>query len=194
MCWEVEPLERSRRGLDERVALAAPGLRRRLILSAMDEPAGSGRRRKLLTRAVRTSVAANNRNDYESVVAGYHPDAELIPPEPDNTAIGLEPVYRGPAGVRDFFIAWKSGFGTHHYEAREVADAGGRHTAIRFSATGTIGDSDTEITSELAAVISLGEHGLIIRHENFRSWEAALDALRRTASSQSPLEAGEPEG
>lgn len=185
MCWEIEPLERSRRGLDERVALAAPRLRRRLILSAMGQPAGSDRRRKLLTRAVRSSVAANNREDYDSVIAGYHPDAELIPPEPETSAVGLEPVYRGPAGVRDFFRAWKSGFGTHHYEAREIADAGGRHTAIRFSVNATIGDSGTEISSELAALITLGEDGLIVRHENFRSWDGALEALRRASASAS---------
>src|SRR5688572_33207525 len=112
--WPVEPLERSRRGLDERLALLAPKLRQRLARRAMDEPAGSELRRKLLTRGVRISAAANNRSDYDSMLVSYHPDVELIPPAPDETAMGFDPVYHGHDGVRRFLDAWKSGFGDHH--------------------------------------------------------------------------------
>jgi SnoaL-like domain len=178
--WEVEPLERSRRGIDEWLALAAPWLRRRLVSRAMERPAGSDLRRKLLTRGVRVAAAANNRDDYNSMLVAYHPDVELVPPEGGESAIGLDRLYRGHEGVRRFFETWKSGFGRHRYEVREVADAGGRHFAVRFGLAGTIGDSDTEIVSELANVNTL-KHGLVVKQENFRSWEAALDALRRAS-------------
>jgi ketosteroid isomerase-like protein len=184
VCWEIEPLERPRRGLDERVALAAPGLTRRLLLRVMREPAGSARRRKLLTRALRSGTAANNRNDYDSMLAGYHPDVELIPPEVETSLLGLEPVYRGHAGVRDFFETWKSGFGDHRYELREVADAGGRHLAIRFGLSGTIGDSGSKVSWELGSVLTLDRNGLAVRHENFRNWEETLEALRRAAGGR----------
>jgi SnoaL-like protein len=179
--WEVEPLERSRRGVDEWLALATPWLRRRLVLRAMRRPPGSDLRRKLLTRGVRVAAAANNRDDYDSMLVAYHPDVELVPPESGESAIGLDPLYRGHDGVRRFFETWKSGFGQHRYEVREVADAGGRHFAVRFGLAGTIGDSATEIVSELANVNTL-EHGLVVRQENFRSWETALDALRRASN------------
>jgi len=82
--------------------------------------------------------------------------------------------------VRRFFEAWKSGFGKHRYQVHEIADAGGCHFAFRFSLTGTIGDSAAHISSERGAVITL-EDGLTIRHENFRSWDETLEALRRAA-------------
>ena len=182
VCWEVEPLDRPHRGLDERVALAAPVLRRRLVLRMMREPAGSARRRKLLTRALRSGTAANNRNDYDSMLAGYHPDVELTPPAVETSLLGLEPVYRGHAGVRNFFETWKSGFGDHRYELREIADAGGPHVAARLGLSGTIGDSGSQVSWELGSVITLDGDGLAVRHENFRDWEETLEALRRAAS------------
>lgn len=178
--WPVETLERPRRGVDERLALAAPGLRRRLIRRAMKDPAGSELRRKLLTRGVRLAVAANNRRDYDSMLVGYHPDVELIPPAPDESAMGFEPVYRGHDGVRRFLDTWKSGFGEHRYETREVADAGGAHFALRFGLAATFAGSRTEVKSELGSVNSF-EDGLLIRQEHFRTWEETLDALRRAA-------------
>jgi hypothetical protein len=180
--WAVEPLERSRRGLDERLVILAPWLRRRLFVRAMREPAGSDLRRRLLTRGVRVAIAANNRGDYDSMLVAYHPDVELIPPEAGDSAIGLEPVYRGHDGVRRFFETWKSGFGEHRYDVREVADAGGGHFAIRFGLAGTIGDSSTEVVSELGNVNSV-ENGLLVRQQNFRTWQDTLDALRRTSQA-----------
>lgn len=182
--WEVEPLERSRRGLDERLALLAPGLRRRMARRAMDQPAGSELRRRLLTRGVRLSAAANNRGDYDSMLVSYHPDVELIPPAPDESAMGFDPVYHGHTGVRRFLEAWKSGFGAHRYEMREIADAGGRHFAIRFGLRATIADSSTEVTGELGNVNTI-EDGLLIRQEHFRSWPETLDALRRAVAQSS---------
>jgi hypothetical protein len=176
--WVVEPLERSRRGVDERLALLAPGLRRRVMRRAMNEPAGSTFRRKLLTRGVRVAGAANNRRDYDSMLVSYHPDVELIPPVPEESV--FEPVYRGHEGVRRFIEAWKSGFGEHRYEMREIADAGGGHFAVRFGLEGTFAGSDTAITSELGNVNTL-EDGLLVRQEHFPTWQETLDALRRAA-------------
>jgi hypothetical protein len=66
--WQIEPLERRRRGVDERIAVALPGLSRRMRAAATRLPAGSPLRRAALTRAVRTGYAATNRDDYAIVV------------------------------------------------------------------------------------------------------------------------------
>jgi hypothetical protein len=137
--WPVETLERRRRGVDERLALAAQGL-----------------------------------------LVSHHPDVELIPPAPDESAMGFEPVYHGHDGVRRFLDAWKSGFGRHRYETREIADAGGARFALRFGLAATFADSRTEVQSELGSVNTF-EDGLLVRQEHFRTWEETLDALRRAA-------------
>jgi hypothetical protein len=137
---------------------------------ATRRPAGSWLRRSLLTRAVRVATAANNRGDYEAMLANFHPEVELIPPSKGQSVLGFDPVYRGHEGVRRFFQQWKSGFGRHVYEAREIADAGGSRFALRIGLSGTIGDSDTDVHDEYANVNTL-EAGLLIRQDNFYDGE-----------------------
>ncbi len=121
--WKVDPLERRRRGLDDRIAVAFPGLSRRLRARTARLPAGSRLRRAALTRAVRTGYAATNRDDYEVARGAQHPEVELIPPARDEDALGFDDVYRGPDGVERFIRQWKSGFNGFRYEPREIADA-----------------------------------------------------------------------
>jgi hypothetical protein len=183
--WVIGPLERSRRGLDERIALAVPWFSRRLSRLAARQPAGSRLRRALLTRAVQVGVAANNRGDYEAMLANYHPEVELIPPSKGQSMLGFDPVYRGHEGVRRFFEQWKSGFGRHTYEAQEIADAGGDRFAIRFGLSGTIGDTEAEVHEEYGNVNTL-EGGLLVRQENFYEWRDALSALTEKAPARVP--------
>lgn len=79
--WQVKPLERTRRGLDERIRLAAPKLNRQLSALLLQRlRGGSWLRRAALTRAVRVGFAANNRGDYDSLEVIYHPEVEIYPP------------------------------------------------------------------------------------------------------------------
>jgi hypothetical protein len=71
--WQIEPLERHDRGLDERIAIALPWLARRIRAAASRLPAGSTMRRAALTRAVRTGWADTNRDAYEALRASLHP-------------------------------------------------------------------------------------------------------------------------
>ena len=67
--WKVDPLvERSRRGLDERILMAAPRLQRLLVAQARRRPPGSRLRRAVITRGLQVGLAAANRGDYESAV------------------------------------------------------------------------------------------------------------------------------
>lgn len=184
--WNLGPFKRSRRGLDERITLAVPWFSRWLATLAARQAAGSRLRRAMLTRAVRVGVAANNRRDYEAMLVNYHPEVELIPPSKGHSILGFDPVYRGREGVRRFLEQWKSGFGRHTYDAREIADAGGARFAIRMGLSGTIRDTGVEVTEEYGMVNTL-EAGLLIRQENFYEWPDALAAL--TEAGPSPTDA-----
>src|SRR5688572_4294198 len=108
--WEItEPAEGSR-GLDDRLRLAVPSFSRRMARRVMSMPAGSRVRTAALTSSVRAYFAANNRNDYEVMLAGVHPDVEVIPPGRGQGGLGFAEVYRGPDGMREFIEQWKAGF------------------------------------------------------------------------------------
>jgi ketosteroid isomerase-like protein len=174
--WQIEPLDRGRRGLDERIALALPGLSRRLRAAAARLPAGSKRRRAALTRAVRVGYAATNRDDFEAMQAALHDDVEFVPPMRGRGGLGFDPVYRGPDGVTRFVREWKSGFSRFRYEPREIADAGGDRFAVRLDMIGTLRGADTEVHDEYGTVVTFKD-GQVIRQENFQDWHSALDAL-----------------
>jgi ketosteroid isomerase-like protein len=191
--WKIEPLERSRRGLGERLALAFPRLSRLFSTLVMSRPAGSRLRRTAITRSVRAGIAANNRGDYEAMLAKYHPEVEFIPPGRGDGALGFDAVYRGHEGVRRFLEQWKSGFGQHTYGVDEIADAGGGSFALRLHLSGTIGDTETEVQAEYASVNTL-EEGLLIRQEHFFEWRAALAALTETPVALAPERARQSAG
>ena len=159
--WKIAPLERRRRGIDERIAIGLPGVTRRMRAFVMRRPAGTPIRRAGLTRAARTGWAATNRDDYRAMQTSYHPDAEFFEPGRDTAGLGFDPVYHGPAGVEQFVKEWKSGFSRFTYEPREIADCGGDSFAARLGMIGKLRDAET----------------LIVRQENFRDWSAALAAL-----------------
>jgi ketosteroid isomerase-like protein len=179
--WPIEPLERGRRGVDERIGLAAPWLRHRITAAIERAPAGSPMRRAALTRSVRGGYAAVNRDDYEAWQAALHPEVEFFPPGKGEGGLGFDPVYRGPEGVTRFVKQWKSGFSRFRYEPREIADAGGSSFAVRLDMIGTMHGSDTEVRDEYGTVITL-EDGRIIRQENFYDWSAALATLVQGSS------------
>jgi ketosteroid isomerase-like protein len=179
----VEPLERSRRGLDERLALAAPWLGRRMLRRLEREPAGSSLRRSVLTRALRVSFAANNRRDYVAMASSFHPDIEFVPPGRGESGLDFDPVYRGPDGVQRFVEQWKSGFGEFRYEPREIADAGGRRFAARIGLIGTVGESGAEVADEYGSVYT-SEDGLLRRIVNHFDWEDALADLHDEGTSR----------
>lgn len=174
--WPVEPLERSRRGLDESVKLAMPGLAQRLALRIMNLPAGAPMRRRALTQNVRVGMAAMNRADYDSAVSGVHPDAVLQPPGRGQGGLDFEAEYHGPEGARRFITQWKSGFDYFRYEPREIADAGGAHFALKVGVFGRFAGSGTELADEWATVYTLKD-GMAYRIVNEYEWENALAAL-----------------
>src|SRR5687768_14480279 len=97
--WNVDPLDRPGRGLDERLLMAAPWLRRLVTALVLRRPPGSALRQALVARNFLVAIAAINRGDYESMSSLLHPDVELyMLPDNPARATGLDPVYRDPAG------------------------------------------------------------------------------------------------
>jgi ketosteroid isomerase-like protein len=183
--WEVEPLERPRRGLDERLMLAMPSLRRLLTRRAASAPAGSRMRRAALTRSVRTGYAAVNRGDYAAMRAAMHPQVEVIPPQRGSGALGFEPVYRGPEGAVEFVKQWKAGFARFTYEPREIVDAGGELFAVRLGMIARMRGANVDVSEDYGVLMRVTD-GAVIRQEGFRDWHealAALEAARVTAAS-----------
>jgi ketosteroid isomerase-like protein len=152
---------------------------------------GSWLRRAALTRAVRVGFAANNRRDYDAMQVLFHPEVEIRPPTRPGSdagvgAAGLQPVYRGRAGLREFLEDWKSGFGDFRYEPREIADAGDGRFAVRLDFVGTIAGTDTELREEAWTVYIVSD-GLVVHNPTFYSWPEALAAL--TGSAEIPAAA-----
>lgn len=158
--WKVEPLGRSRRGLDERLFMAAPALRR-LLARGLRRPAGSPLRRALITQLLQVGIAANNRGDYEAMSSALHPDVELQT-APEGTGPDIEPVYRGPDEYVRALRAWKESFGEHRWELREIFDPGGS----RFGAR-------TEIVARGAG------SGIKVHQQDFYVWELEEGMVRR---------------
>lgn len=136
--WDVQPLLRSRRGFDERIQLAAPGLSRALSSLALRARAGSRVRRLLLGRAICVGFAANNRGDYAALTALLSPDIELhvYPDAPEKRASDLEPVYRGREGYAKAGELLKAGFVGFRWEVRELLDPGGDRFGARVDQVG----------------------------------------------------------
>jgi SnoaL-like domain len=161
--WKVEPLERSRRGLDERILMAAPRLQRLLVAQARRRPPGSRLRRAVITRGLQVGLAAANRGDYESASSSLHRDYELhMRPDDRDRAGDLEPLYRGPDGYVRAARAWKESFAEHRWEPREIFDPGGPRFGVR-----------TEMVGRGL------ESGVEVRQEEFLVWEVQDGMIRR---------------
>jgi hypothetical protein len=161
--WEVQPLERSRRGLDERLLMAAPWLRRLVTALVFRRPTGSALRRALVTRTLLVATAAINRGDYESMSSLLHPDVELyMLPDNPARATGLNPVYRDPAGYVRALDEWREAFRAHRFELREIFDPGSNRFGGRIE--------------EFARGL---ESGVEVGQPSFYVWEVENAVLRR---------------
>jgi hypothetical protein len=173
--WKVEPLERSRRGLDERLLMAAPGLRR-LAARTLRRPPSSRLRRALITYIVQVGWAAVNRDDYEATSRFVHRDFEFHyqPEDRERASPDLEPVYRGPDGSVRAMRAWKEPFAEHRWEPREVFDSGGPRFGHRTEMVGRGLKSGVEVRQQEFHVFEVKDGAL------WRQWALATeDAMFR---------------
>ena len=179
--WDVEPLQRSRRGLDERLLMAAPWLLRLQWALLVGLRPGSQLRRALIGHVVRVGVAANNRGDYEALVAFMSSEIELhvYPDAPELRPLdAADPIYHGREGYVNASKVLKAGLGNFRWEVRELVDPGGDRFGARTERVGRGSRSGVEVRDTEFEVWQV-RHGLL-RHQWTLSTEAAmLELLER---------------
>jgi ketosteroid isomerase-like protein len=167
---------RSRRTLDQRLALRFPGLAAANFRMLARLPPASRLRRAALARAVQLTLEAFNRRDLEAVVVGAHPDFEYRP-EPNWVAAGLvDESYRGLEGYRRFVMTVDEVWGgENRLKPVEVIDMGEQfvilaHGEMRAQASGV------ELVQEYAGVTTLKD-GRPIRVQEYYDHAEGLAAV-----------------
>jgi hypothetical protein len=175
--WEIEPLHRSRRGVEERLVLAAPWLLRAAALAVVRARSGSLFRRALLGRLLRVAMALVNRGDYQVVLAGVSPEVEvnLLPDAPEARPGDAQPVYRGREDYVKLVEIWKADFENLRWELRELIDPGGDRIAARAERIGRGVRSGVEVRATDFFVWQF-ERG-VLRRQWILDSEAAMVAM-----------------
>jgi ketosteroid isomerase-like protein len=164
--------QRSRRSLDERLALRFPrpfAAYARLIGRL---PPSSRLRQASLWRGVQRGLEAYNRRDLDAVVIGCHPQFEWHP-DPRWVEAGLmESSYRGAEGYRRYVAATAEVFGGEVYvKPVELIDLGARFVVLA-EAPMRAQASGVPLTEAWALVATLEDGQVISYHEHFDHAEA----------------------
>jgi ketosteroid isomerase-like protein len=121
---------------------------------------------------VRRSLELWSDGDLEGFIAEVDPELEW---RTSGIYPGVDPVYYGHEGFRKFWRDFHEIWQTLSMELREVAVAGERVAfSFRFDATGRDG---VRTGRDQASVATL-RNGLLLRIQNYGTWEEALDAIR----------------
>jgi ketosteroid isomerase-like protein len=128
---------------------------------------------------VREGYAAWNRDDFEEFVTRLAPDVEW---HSSGEFPGLEPVYHGVDGVREWWVNVKDPFGSFTIEPEQVTEQGDAIvTFVRFRAVGR--ESGVEVDLPFAHVFWF-EGDLIVRYASFRTFDEALAAATAGAPTR----------
>ena len=132
---------------------------------------GSRLRRALLRRALLSGWASFDRRDYEVNSAFFAPDVEFEFPAGMQT-LGLSGSFRGHRkdALAKIFEVW----GTTELEPAYFLDLGDRVLNLGFW-RGEARASGIPLETELAQLATLGD-GVVVRDQNFFSWEEGLRA------------------
>jgi ketosteroid isomerase-like protein len=163
---------KSRRSLDERLALRFPRAFAVLGATVLRSPPRSRLRQALLRRIVRRGYEAANRSDYDAAFAIYDQDVELIPPS-GFESLG-ESELRGRGERVRFQRRWDAEWGEFRYEPEEIIDLGPRMLVIAHI-KGTGLSSGAAFESEWANLFTFS-NGRVIREQAFTDHREALEA------------------
>jgi hypothetical protein len=171
----------TRRRFQERVALRFPVLIRLGGVATLRLPMRSRLRRALVIYAARLVVQAQSRGDFELTARLYAPDGELrnIPTGGAAVSIlGLDEVYRGPAGVRRFFQQWAEPWEHWHWAPEgELIDLGDSRLLFLLQLVGRGRGSGIEVREQVGLLAEL-ERGLAVRQRNWLGTGAWSEAQR----------------
>jgi hypothetical protein len=121
--------QQSRRSIDQRVGIRFPRLFDASARLISRLPPSSRIRHAALWRGTQLGMEAFNRRDLDAAVLPGHADFEYCPPREFVEVGFFEPCYRGPAGFREFVLAWSDVLGADlRVEPVELIDLG--HTVV----------------------------------------------------------------
>ena len=168
--------ERSRRTLDQRLAICFP---RPVVAYARligQLPPRSRLRQASLWRSVRLALEAYNRRDLDAVAVSFHPDLEYYPYREFVEAGLAEPCYHGTSGYRTYIEGTYEVWGADvRLEPTELIDLGDRTVVLadmpmRAQASGVP-------LGETYACVSTLKDGRVIRQRDFLDHAEALEAV-----------------
>jgi ketosteroid isomerase-like protein len=124
---------------------------------------------------VRLVFEAWNRDDVEAALLHVDPDAEWgVPEDPEDLFLGIGGVYRGHAGVREWWNATKEPWEYFKSHTERTLEDGDKVVAVvRFEAVGR--ESGARVGLPVTNVFELRDD-LIVRFTAYRSLEEALEA------------------
>ena len=167
---------RSRRTLDQRLAILFPRLAAIAPRMIGRLPPSSRIRQAALWRAARLGVEAYNRRDLDAVVISYQPDLRYYPYREFVEAGLAEPCYHGPAGykayIEDTYEVWGEDV---RLEPRELIDLGDRFVLLadmpmQAQASGVA-------LAQTYAGVSTIRDGRVVRQDDYLTHAEALEAV-----------------
>jgi ketosteroid isomerase-like protein len=120
--------------------------------------------------AVKESMAAYNRRDFDAAAELFDPEIEWVLP----AALGADSC-RGPEEVKRLWLGIDEAFEGFRLEPEEFIDAGD-HVPVRLRYRGRGKASGLEIEQEVFSQVITFRGGRIVRVDHFTSWDKALEA------------------
>jgi ketosteroid isomerase-like protein len=161
----------TRRTFEERLMVRFPGVYVALVRALQPLPPRSRVRRAMLARNAVSGWGAWVRGDLDLCVVRFSEDWHYEPPK-EWLIMGMPTVYRGHAGMRQWFADLREAWEIRDHTPLEVVDAGDVIAflcKIRLRARTT----GLEIDSRLGQVFWF-ERGVITRERDFADWDEAL--------------------
>jgi ketosteroid isomerase-like protein len=177
-----DPRLPTRRTLDERIIVRWPSVYATLSRAFNRLPARSRLRRALLRRNALSGWGAWVRGDLDLCLVRFSPDWHYDAPL-EWLIAGMPSVYRGHAGLREWFAELREAWEILDHTPLEVVDAGDVIAflcKIRLRARA----SGIELDSRLGQVFWF-ERGLIVREHDFSDWDEALRVIGIPAEAAS---------
>ena len=163
------------RRLDERLALRAPRLFRRLAKLLMALPAGSSLRRSAFKWIGRRGWAALSRGDDELALLLVDRDVEIN--RIGFTGLGFAERYHGKEGLLEMRRLWRAEWAGAQitYTPEALIDLGDRLVwRVRLSARGA--SSGANVAQTCGFVHWLAD-GMVVRSDAYREWSECVEAL-----------------
>jgi ketosteroid isomerase-like protein len=165
---------RHSRNLSERLMVRFPGAWRALASRGFRLSPRSRLKRAMLCREAISGWNAAWRRDYELMLVRYARDVE-VEYDPDFEALGLAGPFHGHDGIVRFLESWQEAWERWEVEPAAVLDMGGEQflglAHVRLPGT----RSGVRLETEFAQLATMRD-GLVVRDQQFMSWEKGLRA------------------